>query len=83
MRTFRQILSVLAGLFSLFLLAGGVALTNAIGDVMAAEQEFLNFLAAFIPVADVTALADRGAAILFLSGVIGIGLAWVLWPRRS
>lgn len=72
---------MLVGVFSLFLLAGGVALTNAVGDLLAAEQELLSFLAAFVPVADATALADRGAAILFLSGVIGMGLAWVLWPR--
>jgi len=72
---------VLAGVLGLLLLAGGVALTNAVGDVLATEQEFLKFLAAFVPVAHVTALADKGAAILFLSGVIGIGLAWVVWPR--
>lgn len=81
MRSFRYILSALAGFMGLLLLAGGVALTNAVGDfTVGADEEFLRFLAIFVDVANVVTAADQGAAILFLSGLVFLGLAWAVWP---
>lgn len=81
MRGLRQILSALIGVFGFLLLAGGVALTNAVGDFAFVDEEFRRFLSMFVNVTEAMAAADRGAAILFLSGLVFIGLAWLAWPR--
>ncbi len=81
LRTFRVIIAALVGVFGLFLLAGGVALTNAVGDFGVADQQLVNFMAAFVDIAELSSMADQGALIMFLSGAIAIGLAWWMWPR--
>lgn len=81
MRGLRQILAILIGFFGLLALAGGVALTNAVGDFAFVDEELRRFLSLFVDVPEAMAVADRGAAILFLSGVVFIGVAWLAWPR--
>ena len=81
LRTFKVIVSALVGVFGLFLLAGGVALTNAIGDFAIADKQLADLLAAFVDVTELTSVADQGALLMFLSGAIAIGLAWWMWPR--
>ncbi|WDI30931.1 hypothetical protein PUV54_13305 [Hyphococcus flavus] len=82
MNTVRQILSLLAGLFGLMFLAGGIALSNAVGDFEFVDQELTELLSLFVDTASVVTMADQGAMVLFLSGVISLAIAWWAWPRR-